>query len=84
MQEHTKTKHGWCFYFDNKLKIGDDPIKAKSKEFCSHDRRSKQQKIPSFSTSTIVAVEFQHWLESTAGGGKAKQSLWLRKYVPER
>ena len=50
----------------------DDPVKAKSKEFCSPDRRPKQQKIPSFSTSTLVAVEFQHWLESTAGGGKAK------------
>ena len=50
----------------------EDMVKAKSKEFCSPNRRPKQQKIPSFSTSTIVAVEFQHWLESTAGGGKAK------------
>ena len=55
-----------------KTKTGDDPIKAKSKEFCSPDRRQKQQKVPSFSTSTIVAAEFQHWLESTAGGGKTK------------
>ena len=43
-----------------------------SQEFCSPDRRPEQQKIRSFSTSTIVAVEFQHWLESTAGGEKAK------------
>ena len=71
-RKHTKTKHGWYFYFDNKPKFGDDPIKTKSKEFWLPDRRPKQQKIPSFSTSTVVAVEFQHWLESTAGGGKAK------------
>ena len=71
-RKHTKTKHGWYCYFDKKPKTGDDPIKAKSKEFCSPDRRPRQQKIPSFSTSAIVAVEFQHWLESTAGGGKAK------------
>ena len=71
-RKHTKTKHGWHFYFDNKPKFGDDPIKAKSKEFCSPDRRPKQQKMPSFSTSTVVAVEFQHWLESTAGRRKAK------------
>ena len=71
-RKHTKTKHGWYFYFDKKPKTGDDPIKAKSKEFCSPDRRQKQQKVPSFSTSTIVAAEFQHWLESTAGGGKTK------------
>ena len=32
---NTKTKHGWYFYFDKKPKNGDDPIKAKSKEFCS-------------------------------------------------
>ena len=50
----------------------DDPIKAKSKEFCSPDMRQKQQKIPSFSTSTIIAAEFQYWLEITAGGGKAR------------
>ena len=43
-----------------------------SKEFCSTDRMPEQQKLSSFSTSTIVAVEFQHWLESTAGGEKAK------------
>ena len=43
-----------------------------SQEFCSPDRRPEQQKIPSFSTSTIVAVEFQHWLESTASGEKGK------------
>ena len=71
-RKHTKTKHGWYFYFDKKPKTGEDPIKAKSKEFCSPDRRQKQQRVPSFSTSTIVAVEFQHWLESTAGGRKAK------------
>ena len=56
----------------NQKQLRDDPIKAKSKEFCSPDKRQKQQKVPSFSTSTIVAAEFQHWLESTAGGGKAK------------
>ena len=55
-----------------KPKTGDDPVKAKSKEFCSPDRRPKQQKIPSFSTSMIVAAEFQHWLESTALGRKSK------------
>ena len=71
-RKHTKAKHGWYFYFDNKPNIGDDPVKAKSKEFFSPDRRPKQQKIPSLSTSTTVAVEFQHWLESTAIGGKAK------------
>ena len=71
-REYTKTKHGWYFYFNKKPKIGDDPIKVKSKEFFSPDRRPKQQKIPSFSASTIVAVEFQHWLESTAVVGKAK------------
>ena len=71
-RKQTKTKHGWYFYFDNKPKTGDDPIKTKSKEFCSPDRRPKQQKMPSFSTSTIVTVEFQNWLESTAGGRKAK------------
>ena len=72
LKEDAESKHGWYFYFDNKPKLGDDPIKTKSKDFCSPDRRPKQQKIPSFSTSTIVAVEFQHWLESTAGGRKAK------------
>ena len=71
-RKHTKTKHGWYFYFDKKPKTGDDPIKAKSNKFCSPDRRQKQQKVLSFSTSTIVAAEFQYWLESTAGGGKAK------------
>ena len=65
-RKHTKTKHGWYFYFDKKPKTGDDPIKAKSKEFCSPDRRQKQQKVPSFSTSTISAAEFQHWLQSVS------------------
>ena len=41
-RKHTKTKHSWYFYFDKKTKTGDDPIKAKSKEFCSPDRRLKQ------------------------------------------
>ena len=78
-RKHTKTKHGWYFYFDKKRKTGDDPIKAKSKEFCSPDRRQKQQRIPSFSTSTIVAAEFQHWLQSTAARGGGGNSTLIRR-----
>ena len=38
----------------------------------SHERRQKQQKIPSFSTETTVGRDFHHWLQNTAEGGKSK------------
>ena len=71
-RKHTKSKHGWYFYFDGKPKVADVQIKDGAKEILSHERRKKQQKIPSFSTETTVGRDFHHWLESTAGGGKSK------------
>ena len=59
-------------------------VKDGSKEILSHERRKKQQKIPSFSTETTVGRDFHHWLESTAGGGKSKsQALKFTKFCFE-
>ena len=69
--KHVFTKHGWCYYFEEKPDIA-KALPEFSTRTNNHQlpKRVKTSNMPMFLKTCMVGVNFKKWLQSPGGGSK--------------
>ena len=72
-RKHVFTKHGWYYYFEEKLDIAKvfPEFSTRTNNY-QLPKRGKTSNMPMFLKTCVVGVNFKKWLQSPGGRGKGK------------
>ena len=69
-RKHIKSRHGWCYFFDEKPYVQDLTKKVCSGNNLGRLNKCRTHDIPSFSKDSEFAKDFCKWLTSMTGGSR--------------